>query len=190
MAKERTQRRLAAIMAADVVGYSRLMEHDEERTHAVFRLCHAVIKEIVTNHRGRIFGGAGDSIMVEFASPVEAARAGVDIQHRLAEQMLDLPNDLRMQFRIGINLGDVMADRGELFGDGVNIAARLQALADPGGLCISESVYQHVEGKLDLVFDDLGAHEVKNIAKPIRVFRVLLRAFAAPTRTATSESPT
>src|SRR5262249_43385538 len=95
-----------------------------------------------------------------------------------------------MQFRIGINLGDVMADRGELFGDGVNIAARLQALADPGGLCISESVYQHVEGKLDLVFDDLGAHEVKNIAKPIRVFRVLLRAFPPPAGTAPWGVPT
>src|SRR5262249_18091639 len=120
----------------------------------------------------------------------EAVRAGVDIQHRLAEQKLDLPNDLRMQFRIGINLGDVMADRGELFGDGVNIAARLQALADPGGLCISASVYQHVESKLELAFDDLGAYEVKNIAKPVRVFRVLPRGSAAPTRTATSEEPT
>jgi len=190
MAKQRTQRRLAAIMAADVVGYSHLMGHDEERAHAAFRLCHAVIKEIVTNHRGRIFGGAGDSIMVEFASPVEAVRAGVDIQHRLTEQILDLPNDLPMQFRIGINLGDVMADRGELFGDGVNIAARLQALADPGGLCISESVYQLVESKLELAFDDLGAHELKNITKPVRMFRVLLPASAAPIRTATSEGST
>jgi len=190
MAKQRTQRRLAAIMAADVVGYSHLMGHDEERAHAAFRTCHAVIKEIVTNHRGRIFGGAGDSIMVEFASPVEAVRAGVDIQHRLTEQILDLPNDLPMQFRIGINLGDVMADRGELFGDGVNIAARLQALADPGGLCISESVYQLVESKLELAFDDLGAHELKNITKPVRMFRVLLPASAAPIRTATSEGST
>ncbi len=107
------------------------MEKDEERTHAAFLLCRAAIAEIVADHRGRILGGAGDSVMAEFASPVEAVRAGVEIQMRVAGQALDLPAGLQMQFRIGINLGDVMADRGELFGDGVNVAARLQAMAEP-----------------------------------------------------------
>jgi len=184
------ERRLSAVLAADVAGYSRLMERDEERTHVAFLACRAAIAKIITDHRGRIFGGAGDSVMVEFASPVEAMRAGVEIQNRLADQPLDLPEDLRMQFRIGINLGDVMVDNGELFGDGVNVAARLQALADPGGICISEGVHQHVESKLKLAFDDLGVHQVKNIAKPVRMFRVLLSAPATPTETATGQPPT
>src|SRR5262249_5758032 len=170
------ERRLAAVLAADVAGYSRLMERDEERTHAAFRLCRTAIEDIVADHHGRIFGGAGDSVMAEFASPVEAVRAGVEIQQRIAEQSLDLPEGLQMQFRIGINLGDVMVDRGELFGDGVNIAARLEALADPGGICISEGVHQHVDAKLPLGFEDLGTHEMTNIAKPVRMFRVRLRA--------------
>jgi adenylate cyclase len=177
------ERRLAAVLAADVAGYSRLMERDEERTHTAFRVCRAAISKIVADHHGRIFGGAGDSLMVEFASPVEAVRAGVEVQRQVAEQPLDLPEGLPMQFRIGINLGDVMVDRGELFGDGVNVAARLENLADPGGICISESVHQYVESKLQLAFEDLGAHEVKNIAKPVRVFRVHLREPAAAGRT-------
>ncbi len=175
MAEERAERRLAAILAADVAGYSRLMEKDEERTHAAFLLCRAAIAEIVADHRGRIFGGAGDSVMVEFASPVEAVRAGVEIQMRVAGQALDLPAGLQMQFRIGINLGDVMVDRGELFGDGVNVAARLQAMAEPGGICLSGNVHDQVGNKLPLAFDDLGPCEVKNIAKPIRAFHVKLQ---------------
>jgi adenylate cyclase len=184
------ERRLSAILAADVAGYSRLMERDEERTHVAFLACRAAIAKIIADHRGRIFGGAGDSVMVEFASPVEAMRAGVEIQNRLADQPLDLPENLQMQFRIGINLGDVMVDNGELFGDGVNVAARLQALADPGGICISEGVHQHVESKLELAFDDLGVHQVKNIAKPVRMFRVLLSAPTTLTETATAQPPT
>ncbi|HTO61466.1 MAG TPA: adenylate/guanylate cyclase domain-containing protein [Bradyrhizobium sp.] len=178
------ERRLAAILAADVAGYSRLMEKDEERTHIAFRICHSVIAELVATHGGRIFGGAGDSAMAEFASPVAALRAAVDIQSDLAARPLDLPPGCRMLFRIGINLGDVMVDGGELYGDGVNIAARLQTMAEPGGICISGSVHQHVEGKLPLRYDDLGSCEVKNIAKPVGVFRVRSDAPARATGTA------
>jgi TolB-like protein/class 3 adenylate cyclase/Flp pilus assembly protein TadD len=172
MAEERVQRRLAAILAADVAGYSRLMELDEERTHRAFQTCHARIAELVLRHGGRVFGGAGDSMMIEFASPVGAVRAGLEIQSELAGLSLDLPADRRMLFRIGINVGDVMADGLGLVGDSVNIAARLQTLADPGGICISESVRDFVGSKLRLALDDLGAHEVKNIVKPVHVFRV------------------
>lgn len=180
------ERRLVTILAADVAGYSRLMEADEERTHNAFRVCLSAITRVVTKHGGRIFGGAGDSVMAEFASPVEALRAAVQIQHDLAEQSLDLPDEGRMQFRIGVNIGDVMADKGDLAGDAVNIAARLQTMAEPGGICISGGVYEHAEGKLRLGFDDLGPCEVKNIARPVRVYRV---RSDAPVRTIGSTKP-
>jgi len=176
MAEERAQRRLAAILAVDVAGYSRLMEADEERTLRAFRACEAALTRSIADHGGRIFGGAGDSLMAEFASPVEAVRAAVEIQNDLAERSFDLPENHRMQVRIGINLGDVMVERDDLFGDGVNVAARLQALAEPGGICISGSIHEQVENKLRLPCDDLGMLEVKNIARPVRVFRVQLRA--------------
>ncbi|HZF35735.1 MAG TPA: adenylate/guanylate cyclase domain-containing protein [Candidatus Angelobacter sp.] len=163
MAEERAERRLAAILAADVAGYSRLMEKDEERTHAAFLLCRAAIAQIIADRHGRIFGGAGDSVMAEFASPVEAVRAGVEIQKRVAGQALDLPAGLQMPFRIGINLGDVMADRGELFGDGIDIAARLQATAEPVGICLSGSVHEQIAGKVSLMLKDLGLCEMKNV---------------------------
>jgi adenylate cyclase len=170
------ERRLVAILAADAAGYSSLMEIDEERTRAAFGACRSTIAEIVATHHGRIFGCAGDSMMAEFASPVEAVRAAVDIQNDLAKRPLVLPESRQMQFRIGINLGDVVDDQGELFGDGINVAARLQALADPGGILISASVREHMVGRLRLTFDDLGAHEVKNIATPVHVFRVQVDA--------------
>jgi LysR family glycine cleavage system transcriptional activator len=151
------ERRLAAILAADVAGYSRLMERDEERTHAAFRLCHAEIAKIVADHRGRIFGGAGDSVMAEFTSPVEAVRAGMEIQNWIAEHPLDLPEDLPMQFRIGINLGDVIVESDDVYGDGVNIAARLQAMAAPGGICLSATAFEHAQGKVDAAFEDMAS---------------------------------
>jgi len=172
-------RRLVAILAADAVGYSSLMEIDEERTHAAFGVCRSAIGDIVARHEGRLFGCAGDSMMAEFASPVEAVRAAIEIQNDFAKRPLDLPEGRRMPFRIGINLGDVVADKDELFGDGVNVAARLQALADPGGIFISASVREHLRGRLPLAFDDLGPYEVKNIATPVRVFRVPVAAVAA-----------
>ena len=166
------ERHLTVILAADVVSYSRLMEVDEERTHAAFCICQTVIAELVSKHRGRIFAGAGDSVLAEFASAVEAVRAAVDIQNDLAERSLDLPENNKMRFRIGINLGDVLSDGGNLFGDGVNIAVRLEGVAEPGGVCLSSSVYEHVERKLPLPYVDIGPQRLKNIARPIHAFRV------------------
>ena len=168
------ERRLATILAADVVGYSRLMEADEEATLATLNAYRRFIDERIVDHRGRVFGGAGDSVIAEFASPVEAVRCGVKIQQELATRNAELPEDRRMQFRIGVNLGDVMAEGENLFGDGVNIAARLEQLADPGGIYVSDDIYRQVEGKVDVAFDDLGEQRVKNITKPVRVFRARL----------------
>ncbi len=168
------ERRLAAILAADVVGYSRLMGDDEEGTLATLNACRQVIDGLVNDHRGRVFGSAGDSVIAEFASPVEAVRCGVEIQQELESRNAELPEDRRMQFRIGVNLGDVMAEGENLFGDGVNIAARLEQLAEPGGIYVSDDIYRQVEGKVDVAFDDLGEQRVKNITKPVRVFRARL----------------
>ncbi len=168
------ERRLAAILAADVMGYSRLMGDDEEGTLATLNACRQVIDGLVDDHRGRVFGSAGDSVIAEFASPVEAVRCGVEIQQELETRNAELPEDRRMQFRIGVNLGDVMAEGENLFGDGVNIAARLEQLAEPGGIYVSDDIYRQVEGKVDLAFDDLGEQRVKNLTKPVRVFRARL----------------
>jgi class 3 adenylate cyclase len=169
------ERRLAVIFAADAVGYSHLMEVDEEATHRTLQACLTAIAELVAKHQGRIFSTAGDAVMVEFGSAVEAVRAAVEIQHDLPARSLELPEGQKMQFRIGINLGDVIVDGGDLFGDGVNLAARLEALADPGGICISANVHEHVEQKLPLEFRDIGEQSVKNIAKPVHVYRVGMR---------------
>nr|WP_268833751.1 adenylate/guanylate cyclase domain-containing protein [Sinorhizobium terangae] len=169
---------MATILAADVVGYSRLMELDEERTYSALRVCRAVIERLIEIHGGRVFGGAGDSLIAEFVSPVEAVRAAFEVQHKLASMSFDLPEGQRMQYRIGINLGDVMIDREDLFGDGVNVAARLEALAEPGGICISGNVHECVDGELRFGFDDLGFRELKNIIRPIRVFQARLSTTA------------
>jgi class 3 adenylate cyclase len=167
------ERRLAAILAADVVGYSRLVAADEEGTLRRLRAYREVIDEQVAVHRGRVFGSAGDSVVAEFASPVEAVRCALDIQRHLAELNDSVPNDRRMRFRIGINLGDVVVEEGNLLGDGVNIAARLEGLAEPGGILISAKVQRHVETKLALGYEDLGEKSVKNIPTPVRVYRAL-----------------
>jgi len=172
------ERRLAAILEADVVGYSRLMEADEEATVATLNACRQVIDGLVAQRRGRVFGSAGDSIVAEFPSPVEAVRCAVEIQRALAATNADLADDRRMRFRIGVNLGDVVVEGDDLLGDGVNIAARLEALAEPGGICISRAVLDQVRKHLDLDYEDLGEHEVKNIAEPVRVYRVLTGAAA------------
>jgi adenylate cyclase len=166
------ERRLAAILCADVVGYSRLMEADEEATIRALSACRDKIDKLVANHHGRVFGSAGDSVIAEFASPVEAVGCAADIQRDLEKGNADLPEDRRMQLRIGVNLGDVVVEGDDLLGDGVNVAARLQSLADPGGIYLSGTVFDQVDGKLDLTFDDRGAQEVKNIAKPVRVYSV------------------
>jgi adenylate cyclase len=165
------ERRLAAILAADVVGYSHLMEADEEATLSTLKAYREIIDRRVKNHRGRVFGSAGDSVIVEFASPVEAVRCAVEIQTELEYRNVDLAEDRRMRFRIGVNLGDVMAEGDNLFGDGVNVAARLEELAEPGSVFISGKVYDEVAGKADGNFTDCGEHEVKNIARPVHVWR-------------------
>ena len=167
------ERRLAAILAADVVGYSRLMEADEEATVRTLGTYREIIEGLVASHHGRVFGSAGDSVIAEFASPVEAVRCAVDIQRELEAHNVDLPEDRRMRLRIGINLGDVIVEGDNLLGDGVNIAARLETLADPGGISLARSVFDQVKKQLDLGYEYLGEHEVKNIAEPVPVYRVL-----------------
>ena len=173
------ERRLAAILAADVVGYSRLMEADEEATVRMLNACRQLIDGLVADHRGRVFGSAGDSVIAEFPSPVEAVRCAVEIQRQLATRHLDLPENRRMRFRIGINLGDVIVEGDNLLGDGVNIAARLETLADAGGICLARAVVDQIKKRLGLGYQYLGEHTVKNIAEPVQVYRVLTEPEAA-----------
>ncbi len=169
------ERRLAAILAADVVGYSRLMGEDEAGTLARLKACR---KELVTPaiaaHRGRIVKLMGDGLLAEFASAVEAAQCAVDIQNAMAEYNRGLADGQRIDLRIGINLGDIIVEEDDIYGNGVNIAARLQALAEPGGICLSQAVHSQVAGKIDGHMDDLGDVRVKNIAEPVRVYRIAL----------------
>ncbi|HEX9185377.1 MAG TPA: adenylate/guanylate cyclase domain-containing protein, partial [Burkholderiales bacterium] len=166
------KRKLAAILAADAAGYSRMMAADEEGTLKILSAHRAVIDGIIEFHEGRIVGTAGDSVLAEFASAVEAVRCAVEIQDALKTRNDSLPEMRRMQFRIGVNLGDVMAKGDDLLGDGVNVAARLETIAEPGGICVSSSVYDQIAGKLDLGFVDLGEQSLKNIDRPIRTYRV------------------
>lgn len=168
------ERKLVAIVAADVAGYSRLMEADEEQTLATLSGHRHIIDEAIARHRGRIAGTAGDSVLAEFASVLDAVHASVEIQHSLAEANNGLPDERRMQFRIGINVGDVMVKDGDIFGDGVNIAARLETLAPPGGICVSRGVRDHIRNKVAVGFEDLGEQTVKNIARPVRAFSLRL----------------
>ncbi|MFQ5566552.1 MAG: adenylate/guanylate cyclase domain-containing protein [Paracoccaceae bacterium] len=165
------ERRLAAILAADVVGYSSLMEADEQATLAALAACRRTIDEQIAGHHGRVFGSAGDSVIAEFSSPVEAARCAVAIQEDLANGDGGLPEGQRMQFRIGVNLGDVTSDGDNLLGNGVNIAARLEEIAEPGGICLSGTVQDHLAGTLDLALEDAGNRKLKNISRPVRVWR-------------------
>jgi len=164
------ERRLAAILAADVAGYSSLMEADEEATLRTLNACREVIDRLVASHHGRVFGSAGDSVIAEFASPVEAVRCAVEVQQDLVKQNADRPKEHRMHFRIGVNLGDIMVDGDNLLGDAVNVAARLEELAEPDGITISGSVHEQIRGKLDAVFEASGTREVKNITRPIHVW--------------------
>jgi adenylate cyclase len=166
------ERRLAAILAADVAGYSRMMGEDEEATVTRLKQHRELIDGLIQAHRGRIFGTAGDSIVADFASPVEAVRCAIKIQQDIDARNRDLPDKFRMRFRIGVNLGDVIVEGQDLLGDGINVAARLERLADPGGVCISRPVLDQVIGKFDCRFTDLGLKNVKNIARPVHVYRV------------------
>ncbi len=166
------RRKLTTILCADCAGYSRLMRADEEGTYRVLQSCRQLIARLIDEHEGRIFGSAGDSVVAEFPSPVEAVRCAADIQQAIEKLGAELPEDHRMHFRIGINLGDVMIEGDDLIGDGVNVAARLQGLSEPGGICISGSVHEQIKNKLALDCDDLGDQTVKNITDPVRVHRV------------------
>src|SRR6266568_338651 len=168
------ERKLAAILSAGVQGFSRLMGEDEEATLHTLQASREVTDSLIQQHRGRIVGTAGDSILAEFASVVDAVQCAVAIQRELKLRNAELPVHRRMEFRIGINLGDVMVDGEQIYGDGVNIAARLQALAEAGGICISGTIYDQVKNKLALRYEGLGEQEVKNIAEPVRVWRVEL----------------
>ncbi len=181
------ERRLAAILAADVVGYSRLVGEDEEGTLRTLSACREVIDGLVASHHGRVFGSAGDSVIAEFASPVEAVRCAVNIQRDLETRNAGIPENKRMRFRIGVNLGDVVVDGDNLMGEGVNVAARLEGLAEPGTVNVSGSVHEQVKNKLDVGFDFLGPQELKNIAEPVPVFRVRLEPRSSTSPLAASE---
>jgi len=173
MAEERIERRLAAILAADIVGYSRLIGLDEEGTLSALRaLRRELIDPCIAEHRGRIVKTTGDGLLIEFASVVDALRCGVELQRALAKHNAPVSVENRIEFRIGIHQGDILVEEGDIFGDGVNVAARLEALAEPGGICVSVRVQEDAAGKLDLAFEDLGEQTLKNIARPVRVYRV------------------
>ncbi len=182
MSTEHLRRRLAAIFYADVAGYSRLTGEDEEGTHRRLNAYLDAITAAIETHSGKVLHFAGDAVLADFASVVDALTCAVDIQRALKAQNESVPDDHKLQFRIGINLGDVIVDRNEIYGDGVNVATRLESLAEPGGICISRPVYDQVKSLLELSYEYLGERKVKNIDEPVRAYRVLLEsdASAAP----------
>jgi len=172
-----TTRRLAAILAADVAGYSRLMGADEEGTHERLKtLLRQLVDPKIKEHRGRIVKNTGDGMLVEFGSIVDAVRCAAEIQQGMNDRNTEIPEDKCISFRMGINLGDVIVEPDDIFGDGVNIAARLEALAEPGGICISRTVHDHISDRLPYSFEDIGEQSVKNIARPVHVYRIRLGA--------------
>jgi adenylate cyclase len=173
LAIERVERRLAAILAADVAGYSRLIGTDEEGTLARLRaLRREPIDPGIAAHRGRIVKTTGDGLLVEFASVIDALRCAVEVQQAMAQHNAGVPAERRIEFRVGVHQGDIVVENGDIFGDGVNVAARLEALAEPGGICVSRRVQEDAAGRLDLIFEDLGEQQLKNISRPVQVFRV------------------
>jgi adenylate cyclase len=170
-------RRLVAILAADVAGYSRLMGADEEGTHERLQAhLRELVEPKIKDHRGRIVKNTGDGLLAEFPSVVDAVRCAVNVQRGMIDREPGVPEERRIRFRIGINLGDVIVEEHDIFGDGVNVAARLEALAAPGGICVSRVVRDQVRDKFDLPFDDLGEQQVKNIARPVRTYSIALGA--------------
>src|SRR6266851_547286 len=175
LATERVERKLAAILAADIAGYSRLMGADEEGTLARLKaLRRELIDPAISEHRGRIVKTTGDGMLVEFSSVVDAVRCAVEVQREMALRNASVPATRRIEFRMGINLGDIIIDEHDIYGDGVNVAARLEALAEPGGVLVSRTVRDHVRDKLGFAFEDMGEQQVKNIARPIRIHRIRL----------------
>jgi adenylate cyclase len=190
MAEARVERRLAAILAADVAGYSRLMGVDEEGTLAALKACRReLIDPKIAEHHGRIVKTTGDGALVEFASAVDAVRCAMEIQCVMAERNAAIPEDRRIEFRMGINVGDVIIDEGDIYGDGVNIAARVETLASPVAICLSENAYQQIKGKLTLDVSDMGEQQLKNIVQPVRVYRVRLDATTATLTPALPDKP-
>ncbi|MFP6747990.1 MAG: adenylate/guanylate cyclase domain-containing protein [Alphaproteobacteria bacterium] len=185
MAEGGTERRLAAIVAIDVAGYSRLMGADEDGTLATMKAHREINFPIGEKHGGRVVGTAGDGVLWEFPSITEAVAASIEIQARMAEINADIPDDRKMLYRIGINLGDVMVDGDDIYGDGINVAARIEALATPGGICLSRAARDQVRDRMDINLEDMGEVEVKNIARPVRVFKVLAdgQSAAVPAKT-------
>jgi adenylate cyclase len=181
-------RRLAAILAADVAGYSRLIGTDEGGTLQRLRvLRHELLDPKIAEHRGRLVKTTGDGLLVEFASVVDALRCAVDVQSEMPSRNAGVPSDNRIEFRIGINMGDIVVEDGDIFGDGVNVAARLEGLAEPGGICVAARVQEDAAGRLDLAFEDMGEQALKNISRPVRAYRVvtatrspMMRASAGP----------
>ena len=168
-----TTRRLAAILAADVAGYSRLIGSDETGTLQRLRAIRGeLIDPTIAAHHGRLVKTTGDGLLVEFSSVVDALRSATEIQAGMAEPNSSVPQNERIEFRIGINVGDIVVEDGDIFGDGVNVAARLEGLAEPGGICVSARVQEDAAGKLDLAFEDMGEQSLKNIARSVRVYRV------------------
>ncbi len=169
----RVERRLAAILAADVAGYSRLIEADEEGTLRRLKALRAeVIDPKIAGHKGRIVKTTGDGLLVEFASVVDALRCAAEVQEALGESNAPIPPERRIDFRIGIHQGDIVVEDSDIFGDGVNVASRLEGLAEPGGICVSARVQEDATGRLPLVFEDIGEPALKNLARPVRVYRV------------------
>ena len=166
------ERRLSAILAADVKGYSHLTELNEESSTAKLRAYRAVLEESISTHRGHCLRWAGDGVIAEFPSIVEAIRCGVEIQNEIAERNASVPEKERMHFRIGVNLGDVIAEENDLYGTGVNVAVRLEELAEPGGICVSQTVYDQVRKIVELPFQDIGERRLKNISEPVHVYRI------------------
>src|SRR5271165_6797165 len=172
-------RRLTAILAADVAGYSRLMGADEEGTHERLRAhLRQLVEPKIEEHRGHIVKTTGDGLLAEFASVVDATRCAAEMQRGMIDREPQVPDDQRIRFRIGINLGDVIAEDDDIFGDGVNVAARLEGLAEPGGICISRTVRDQIRDKLPYPFEDMGELSVKNITRPVRVYSLRRQAVA------------
>ena len=181
LSSEHVERRLAAILAADVAGSCRLIGIDEEGTLAQLKaLRKTLFDPKITDHRGRIVKNTGDGALVEFASVVDAVRCADEIQRSVAEQNTDVPQGKRIEFRIGIHVGDIIIEDNDIFGDGVNIAVRLEGIAEPGGVSISDDVHRQVRGKVDLAFQDMGAQALRNIAEPMRVWRVGIDCLSTP----------
>src|SRR5438045_673711 len=177
--RARVARHLAAILAADIAGYGRLMGEDEEGTLAALRVWRREIADPrIKEHRGRIVKTTGDGFLVEFASVVDAVHCAVEMQRAMADRNAGIPAERRIEFRIGINLGDIITQDHDIYGDGVNVAARLEALAEPGGICISRVVRDQIRDKLPYVFEDMGEQQVKNIARPVRAYALSATAVA------------